>query len=128
MKDIYVALIIGILILIPLVYFILDKIRTIPPSLSRIRQSETEEEYCNRIAKERKYTRKEYYNILYLRSKHWKDTRKRAIELGGGKCRLCGSKNKLQVHHNCYNRLWREEDTDLVVLCRKCHAKYHNKF
>ena len=33
----------------------------------------------------------------------------------------------ISVHHNDYSRLGAEMPTDLVVLCRECHAKHHDK-
>lgn len=69
----------------------------------------------------------------YLRSKYWQDfsfvTRMRA-----GKCRVCGEKNRLHVHHKRYTDsmgnsiLYKESPGDVIVLCENCHKiahKYH---
>lgn len=75
-----------------------------------------------------KYTKKRIDYQLYLNSKHWKRTRLKAMKRAEWKCQLCGTrKDTLQVHHNCYKNLYWERKSDLIVLCRKCHAKHHNK-
>lgn len=63
----------------------------------------------------------------YLKSKHWQNTRLKALEVAGYKCQLCSSKDSLNVHHNTYENKGNEDLKDLVVLCRKCHAKFHDK-
>ena len=64
----------------------------------------------------------------YLKTSHWEATRKDAIERAGHKCQLCGKDGgALNVHHNNYDHLWQETEQDLIVLCRSCHSKYHNK-
>lgn len=62
----------------------------------------------------------------YLSSDHWRDTREQAIERAGGECERCGTSDPpLHVHHLTYERLGREQDDDLEVLCRSCHAEEH---
>ena len=64
----------------------------------------------------------------YLHSAHWKKTRHEALQRAGYKCQACSTKEEiLDVHHNCYDRLGSEEPQDLIVLCRTCHGKVHNK-
>lgn len=63
----------------------------------------------------------------YLESDHWQDIRSKALERADNKCQLCSSKINLNVHHNTYKNRGNENLTDLVVLCRECHAKFHNK-
>lgn len=64
----------------------------------------------------------------YLRSKHWKQTRKSALDRAEYQCQLCACKDAvLEVHHNNYNNLGKEKNKDLVVLCRPCHRKFHTK-
>lgn len=63
----------------------------------------------------------------YLQTWHWRMTREAAIERAGGTCQLCGETAGLQVHHNNYDSLFDERPEDLVVLCRHCHAKFHDK-
>lgn len=63
----------------------------------------------------------------YLKSDHWQDIRTQALERADNKCQLCSSKINLNVHHNTYKNRGNEKLTDLVVLCRECHAKFHNE-
>lgn len=65
----------------------------------------------------------------YYRSEHWKKVRSQAFEYYGRKCAICGTTQRLQVHHLIYKRngrsvLGREDiQKDLVVLCKKHHPK-----
>lgn len=63
----------------------------------------------------------------YLNSPHWKETRLKALKRAGNRCQLCSSTKDLNVHHNTYKNKGHEDLNDLVVLCRKCHAKFHDK-
>ena len=44
----------------------------------------------------------------------------------GNQCELCPNRDSLQVHHKTYERYGQELLTDLVALCRECHARHHN--
>lgn len=63
----------------------------------------------------------------YLKTDHWKsislETKKRA----NYKCQLCGKKGLLHVHHNDYTRRGEEIPSDLIALCKTCHAGFHKK-
>ena len=61
----------------------------------------------------------------YLKTNHWKKTRAIALQRGHYKCHDCGSKSNLQVHHLTYVRRGHEKQSDLVVVCKKCHEKRH---
>ena len=63
----------------------------------------------------------------YLNSDHWKSIRLKALDRAGYRCQLCSSKQHLNVHHNTYKNRGNEDLKDLVVLCRECHAKFHDK-
>lgn len=72
----------------------------------------------------------------YLNTDHWRALRERKLLRSG---RLCQSRpicifeaydsepRKLDVHHLTYVRLGRELESDLIVLCRYCHANEHGK-
>jgi hypothetical protein len=62
----------------------------------------------------------------YLFSEHWAEVKAAAHERAGRKCQICGSTQRLNVHHNTYTRIGEELPTDVVVLCKKCHEKFHN--
>ena len=61
----------------------------------------------------------------YIDSPAWKRKRAAAIKHNGSKCNICGGKSYLQVHHLTYERLGREEMSDLEVLCKFCHGLEH---
>jgi hypothetical protein len=64
----------------------------------------------------------------YLESRHWREKRSQAVEAAKGCCALCDVKGEtLQVHHRTYEHRGWEKPEDLIVLCRNCHAKFHNK-
>lgn len=63
----------------------------------------------------------------YLNSDHWKQIRLKALDRAGNRCQLCSSTNNLNVHHNTYKNRGNEDLKDLVVLCRDCHMKFHDK-
>jgi hypothetical protein len=71
-------------------------------------------------------TQSDWYFNVYLVSTHWLDVRKRYIKVHGNKCQECGSRNRLQLHHKTYERLWAERLTDLVMLCEVHHAEQHD--
>lgn len=63
----------------------------------------------------------------YLSTRHWRETRIRALRRAGFRCERCDRK-ALQVHHLTYERLGRESPLDLEVLCKPCHALHHGRF
>lgn len=62
----------------------------------------------------------------YLQSDVWKAKRRRIIEQSDYRCARCGSAINLNVHHITYERLFFEDDEDLVCLCKNCHEQLHN--
>lgn len=70
-------------------------------------------------------SRKEAYHA-YLQSADWKRKRIAAIERAGDRCQVCNSPKKLHVHHRTYERVGHEAPGDLTVLCKKCHALFHD--
>jgi 5-methylcytosine-specific restriction endonuclease McrA len=63
----------------------------------------------------------------YLRSDWWRAQVIYARERAGNRCQLCNDGQALSVHHRTYERLGYEAEQDLIVLCRACHAKFHDK-
>lgn len=63
----------------------------------------------------------------YLKSSHWRTMRRKALENAEHSCQLCNSDSELNVHHRTYDRIGHERLTDVIVLCRDCHAKFHDK-
>jgi len=60
---------------------------------------------------------------LYLSSPLWRIRRRIWIIRAGGRCRRCGSRRQLTVHHRTYVRLGHERYVDITVLCWPCHQR-----
>ena len=74
-------------------------------------------------------TWREQYNEV-IGSRRWKRLRERFLKKHDNKCNRCGwQKTKfdksrtLELHHNTYERLGCELDTDLELVCSACHVK-----
>lgn len=64
----------------------------------------------------------------YLLTEHWVYFSKRVKKYYGNKCMMCNSKdNIIDVHHRTYENRGREMYDDVILLCRICHAKFHDK-
>ena len=57
----------------------------------------------------------------YLQSDTWKERRQAKLQQAKYKCKRCGERTRLQVHHLNYKRLGNERSSDLIVLCTACH-------
>jgi len=63
----------------------------------------------------------------YLKSPGWIEKRDAAVARAHNKCQLCNDfRWTLNVHHNTYENLGSEWNSDLVVLCGPCHIVYHS--
>lgn len=65
----------------------------------------------------------------FLGSDYWDCVRKYRMHQAGFACELCSAKGQLNVHHKTYEHHGAEHQflEDLTVLCRDCHAKFHDK-
>lgn len=66
--------------------------------------------------------------LAYLASPEWRARVEAAKRRAGWRCQLCNVDRwfaRLDVHHRTYERLGRERDEDLLVLCRHCHDIFH---
>lgn len=61
----------------------------------------------------------------YLQTPWWRARRNRALRAAGYRCQRCTVKRQLEVHHQSYERLGDELDSDLEVVCRGCHVGHH---
>lgn len=61
----------------------------------------------------------------YLKTEHWQLLRKAALYRDKYKCRDCGDKSKLEVHHRTYIRRGNERLSDVISLCSECHEQRH---
>jgi len=69
------------------------------------------------------------------RSHYVKKQKERIIQKLGGKCKICGSKENLHIHHRIktlrgegrgrFERLcdWKRNLNNLELLCKECHMK-----
>ena len=74
----------------------------------------------------REYHVKGWYQT-YLLTDHWQAVRERTLRRDRYRCRKCGARTRLEVHHVNYDRIGKENPTDLLTLCYKCHRKEHDK-
>ncbi len=66
----------------------------------------------------------------FLKTRYWEVIRERKLRDVSHQCELCSGKGELHVHHKTYENHGKEIDhyqTDLIVLCKGCHAKHHDK-
>ena len=66
----------------------------------------------------------EYRN--YLMSDEWKKKREHRI-LFDKQCQICGKPFDLNVHHMTYDNYPNELYTDLITVCKGCHAKIESQ-
>jgi 5-methylcytosine-specific restriction endonuclease McrA len=62
--------------------------------------------------------------IEYLQSDEWARKRDRILRRDRNRCRKCGSPAD-DVHHKTYERIYCEDDDDLISICRTCHRYEH---
>ncbi len=67
---------------------------------------------------------REFLNTIY-----WSIVRNYVVYRRGYRCELCGKNQNLNVHHKTYENHGSEHSNldDLILLCRNCHAKFHDK-
>lgn len=67
----------------------------------------------------------------YLLTDVWQGIRERALIAAGYTCQLCDatptSTTPLHVHHRRYTNRGNENPGDLIVLCKTCHSKFHDR-
>ena len=65
----------------------------------------------------------------YLKSWRWLILRAVRRWLDGDRCRMCGARRGLEVHHRDYlhrGKSWLGELLDLTTVCLACHGDYHD--
>lgn len=73
-----------------------------------------------------KYTHKRIDYCKYLKSRHWKKVKRKALKRSDYKCQVCSSRNgTLITHHNNYKCLYNEHSHDIIVVCSRCHEMIH---
>ena len=71
-----------------------------------------------------------YYD--FIQTPYWDGVRSYKLKKAKYRCQLCGCKGVLNVHHKTYENHGMEHisniaDSDLIVLCKNCHEKFHDK-
>lgn len=64
----------------------------------------------------------------YLNSSNWRIKRTQKLSRKGGnkrRCAVCANVNNLDVHHLAYRDLYSVNQSDLRILCRRCHDMAH---
>ncbi len=62
----------------------------------------------------------------YLNSPHWKQFRQRYVQAGNNLiCVVCGTMQRIQLHHVTYERLGCERFSDVRPLCEPHHHQVH---
>ena len=61
----------------------------------------------------------------YLKTDHWQTVRKAALERAEHRCQTCSTDEHLHVHHRTYENRGAERDSDVIVLCKTCHERFH---
>jgi 5-methylcytosine-specific restriction endonuclease McrA len=99
------------------------------------RDKEREEEHAKTDANNRKAEEKRRARIAelqsmpyaeYLKTYEWRKKREYALKRADHCCNICNKPDEsLDVHHRTYERRGNESYTDLIVLCRGCHATFH---
>lgn len=63
-----------------------------------------------------------------LNDVRWSQRRREIMRRDGFRCRRCGAKGRLNVHHRHYvygRQPWQYPDSNLVTLCERCHRRVH---
>ena len=67
----------------------------------------------------------------YLASAYWQERRQDILDTRGHHCEKCQAPGrrgvKLDVHHKTYEHKGCELDSELVILCYRCHMKAERK-
>jgi len=60
------------------------------------------------------------------KEKQWQRTRQAVLVRDGYKCRVCKTKENVDVHHIRFRSLGGEDSTsNCAAICRVCHAEIH---
>lgn len=64
--------------------------------------------------------------VEYLKTEHWQRVREGALVRAEHRCQLCNTTEFLNVHHRTYENRGAEKDSDVTVLCKPCHERFHD--
>ncbi len=86
----------------------------------------------NRERRRHLFYASDYKYDKYIKSPLWESRKQdlfKNLKVDKPECEVCGSTNKVQVHHNTYENLTSfrgEKDKDLIIVCRDCHHQFHS--
>jgi 5-methylcytosine-specific restriction endonuclease McrA len=63
----------------------------------------------------------------YMQSPEWAAKRRLVLQRARYKCEGCARRKASQAHHLTYEHLGNEFLWELKAVCRRCHARFHNK-
>ena len=63
----------------------------------------------------------------YLTTAIWRAKREHVLKHANYLCEVCRERPATEVHHVTYIRVFNELPTDLMAICRKCHAEIHDR-
>jgi hypothetical protein len=63
--------------------------------------------------------------LAYINSPLWEERRRQYYRQHPRKCWACGSTSAVELHHVTYKNMGREEDGDLMPLCKIHHQAVH---
>lgn len=91
----------------------------------RIEVKKTKKKYKNKKIKDTTLLKQKYAELLL--DNRWIEKTKEIKKRDNFKCKKCGSKKNLHVHHLKYRSSipWKTPDKWLITLCKKCHKKEH---
>jgi hypothetical protein len=61
----------------------------------------------------------------YLGSAFWREKSQYILRRANYICEKCGIRPATEVHHLTYERVFQEHPSDLLAVCRQCHAEIH---
>jgi 5-methylcytosine-specific restriction endonuclease McrA len=67
----------------------------------------------------------------YLKSDDWQRKRVEKLTRDSGtrrRCAICGSEKNLHIHHLNYMNLFNAKQSDLRILCKRCHFLAHDLY
>jgi len=63
---------------------------------------------------------------LRLDSGSYHELQRQVLERDGWRCQVCGSMQRLQVHHlKLRSQSGGDEEQNLITLCAECHTRTH---
>jgi len=63
---------------------------------------------------------------IRLELESYRRLHRQVLQRDGWRCQICGSGQRLQVHHQKFRSQWgSDEEQNLITLCATCHGRIH---